>query len=128
MIYQNHAVLLASTADKAPAPEWQIIMLFYAALHATNAALYGNGIAPETHKRHEFNLGAHDALQVFAADYEQLKQLSCDARYRPNLHPMTERQLRLARRLCRVIFTACNVPVPPSLDPPAPLMPPALSP
>lgn len=106
----EYAVLLHEQADVAPSDEWRIIMFFYAALHGSNHVLYGAFRAPGTHGAHERSLLAHASLAAFFAEYEQLRRLSEDARYRPHLHPLVPAKVVEAARLCGVFLTACGIP------------------
>jgi hypothetical protein len=73
-------------------------MLFYAALHATGAAMYGN-TSGQVHGLHERDL--LEKRPAIAHEYLALRELSEDARYRPGKHPM---KADLARRLTTIIF------------------------
>jgi len=107
--YADYARSLVACAKGAPTPEWTIVMYFYAAVHATNSILYAEGAAPLTHTRHEFALNKHPTLSALFAEYEELKTLSLDARYRPQQHPIVAGKLVLAEKLCNVILAGCNL-------------------
>jgi hypothetical protein len=110
MTSREYAVLLQQQASAAPSDEWRIIMFFCAALHGANHALYGVLRAPGTHGAHERALLTHATLAVFFAEYEQLRHLSEDARYRPHLHPLVPAKVAEAARLCGVFLAACGIP------------------
>jgi len=109
MTYADYARALNAGANAAPTPEWRVVMKYYAALHATNSRLYAEGAAPLTHAQHENRLLADVALTQFFPEYLELKQLSRDARYRPQIHPMTNAQVERAERLARVLLEACGL-------------------
>lgn len=111
MTYAEYARNLWRLAPTAPSGEWQVVMYFYAAVHATNAVLYGGSTgAPTTHTAHEARLVAHATLSTFEVEYNALKDLSLDARYRPAGHPMAPRDIAHARRLAEVLLAACGLP------------------
>lgn len=99
----EYASQLWSTASAAPCQEWEIVMLFYASLHATGSLMYGDATG-QKHTRHQLDLTTqHPAIAV---EYEKLRQLSEQARYRPEKHPLNP---ELARRLAEVICRHCGV-------------------
>lgn len=105
----EYAVWLHAEAVKAPSPEWQIVMLFYAALHGSNHAVYGTKPPPRSHELHERYMRSHSSIGHLFTEYEELRGLSEDARYRPGLHPMPLAKVAHAQKLCAVLMTACGL-------------------
>lgn len=110
MTYQQYARFLHTTAPSLPLIEWQIVMFFYAAVHATNSVLYAPGGAPLTHTRHEANMFVHAGIDLLMVEYQELKALSLTARYKPQLHPLSAAELAHATRLSTVMLAGCGVP------------------
>jgi len=109
MTYADYARALSAAAASSPLAEWRVVLKFYAVVHATNSRLYAEGRAPLTHTQHEQTLMGDATLHTFLPEYLELKQLSLDARYRPQSHPMTQAQLERADRLAQVLLTACGI-------------------
>jgi hypothetical protein len=84
MTYAEYARWLWDHRGDSRSNEWRVVLCFYAAVHATNAMLYGGGVAPQSHQTHQLNLSKRGGF-VLLPEYEQLRELSEQARYVPAL-------------------------------------------
>jgi hypothetical protein len=109
MTYAEYARWLWDHRGDANSDEWRIVLCFYAAVHATNALLYGgNSGAPKSHTVHQTTLANHQAF-AFIVEYEELRELSEQARYEPSLHPIGPVKTAQAERLAQIILNACAI-------------------
>jgi hypothetical protein len=103
----EYAASLQRLSAEAPSPEWEIVMLFYAALHQSTAMLRRTGPGKRNHADHEAAMAQHAQLVIWLPEYRELRQLSEDARYRPELHPMPDAKLAHARKLATALLEGC---------------------
>ena len=83
-------------------PEWQIITVFYAAVHLVQAYLRDKTkLYPQTHEERDRLISSEKALNPIYANYQELKRLSVTARYA--CLPTNEFDVKEARRQLAII-------------------------
>lgn len=83
-------------------PEWQIITVFYAAVHLVQAYLRDKTkLYPQTHEERDRLISSEKALNPIYANYQELKRLSVTARYA--CLPTNDFDVKEARRQLAII-------------------------
>ncbi len=77
----NYAVYQYLNASSQPATDWQVTMLFYAALHYVDAYLGKMNVHPRSHEDRDAYVSVVADLRRVASSYLQLRDRSMDARY-----------------------------------------------
>jgi hypothetical protein len=87
--------------------EWRITMYFYAALHAINHRLVQHGHNVDTYdhqQRRQALVKSGLFTRELAKAYARLTELSHNARYKPQVHPMSWDKVEEARDAAREIL------------------------
>lgn len=106
-------------ASRATTTEWGITMLFYAAVHAADHAMFPGG-APEQsydHQQREKSIRQSQRLKTIERQYTELKMMSKFARYCPAKHPMTPEKQKHAEYLAKHILARAGLTIPESAAP-----------
>lgn len=64
--------------------DWEVVGIFYAALHLVDARLASSGIHPRNHAKR--NQEVENRLRFIGAEYLALYNMARDARYKPQKH------------------------------------------
>lgn len=110
-------------AAAEPFIEWQIVLLFYTAVHLVNHVVYNGGNADDRvmdHRQREFDMANDPRLKTTLAEYRVLLRESVAARYKPFLRPLTRGQVMVAASFVQHLFTVAAVALP---DPPGATFP-----
>jgi hypothetical protein len=107
MNYREYSLYLWNNRQTTCPTEWQVVLCFYAALHATNSFCYSIGAtAPTSHNVHKKNL--QNKGFSLLSDYQALQELSEQVRYSPQ-NPILPAKIKEAERLALAILTHINI-------------------
>lgn len=92
--------------DQHPGLDWRITMFFYAVVHAVNHTLFAPRHAPDgfDHDQRRQKIRFDPRFATITNAYRSLEELSRQARYKPQVLPMTLDEYREARDLAREVL------------------------
>lgn len=112
MTHEEFARFNLDKAPGAPSPEWRVVMLYYAALHAVNHVIYrGADIDTDrmSHEQRARDISLTPQLRFVERPYRELELLSRVARYQPSRHPLSEARVARADALARQILRTAGL-------------------